>query len=143
MSQITVGEDIFGVLMVVGLISTFIVALTQFYSAHMELSGLQKGSRLVLSISDQLRNEVLSRSEEGHRPGIIETTAFEEDLPNFTKFLEREGLELSVEFVTLNGETLLHHGNLANFSRSMSFPAVLREGPRKRTGRMIVWVRGR
>lgn len=139
----TLGEDIFTILVAVGLISTFIVALVQFYRASLELSDLQKESRSVLSISDQLRNQFFSHDKGGPHPGVISLAAFNEGLPRFSKFLEREGLGLSVKLEALNGETLLHHGEPANFSRSLSFPVILQKRFQKGSCRMIIWLWGK
>lgn len=143
MSQMTLGEDIFTVLIAVGLISTFIVALAQFYCAKVELINIQNESRLALSTSDQLRNRVLSWDEGGPHPGVISSARFNEDLPKFSKILKREGLGLGVKLLALSGETLLLYGEPANFSRTLSFPVILQTKFRKRSCRMVVWLWGK
>ncbi|KXB02407.1 hypothetical protein AKJ45_02020 [candidate division MSBL1 archaeon SCGC-AAA261F19] len=140
MAQITVGEDIFSTLIAVGLISTFVLVLSQSYSFQKEREELQEDLSLTLVISDHLKNEMLCRSGSGVHPGVICRPAFQENLPRFCKLLARKGLGLRVEILTLNREPLLLYGvEPRDFARSISIPVVFQDETRRRPARMNVW----
>ncbi|MDH5443737.1 MAG: hypothetical protein ACETWO_05745 [Candidatus Hadarchaeaceae archaeon] len=144
MEQLSVGEDLFATLAVVGLFVLFITALAHSYQLFTERRKAYESFDLTLDIAEDIKNCVLADSS-----GLIDLTT--DKLENHSKLLAREGIELRVEVRTLGGEVLLAHGPEQNqlggyFSPpcSISLPvAVTRGQGSAQLCELVVWVGGR
>ena len=144
MEQLSVGEDLFATLAVVGLFVLFITALAHSYHLFTERRNAYESFDLALNIAEDIKNCVLAAS-----PGLIDLTT--DKLENYSKLLVREGIELRVEVRTLGGEALLACGPEQNqlggyFSPpcSISLPvAVTRGQGSAQLCELVVWVGGR
>ncbi|GAI52923.1 unnamed protein product, partial [marine sediment metagenome] len=103
MEQLSVGEDLFATLAVVGLLCLFIAALVHSYSIYAERKNAYESFDLALNIAEDIKNRVLAAS-----PGSIDLTM--KKLEDYSKLLAREGIELRAEVRTLGGEVLLAYG---------------------------------
>lgn len=144
MAQLSVGEDLFSTLVAVGLLSVFVFALIHTYQAHSAHGESQEDFELALDVAEQLKNDVLSGSGGGPRPGIITQAEFERELPRFSELLARRGVGLRVEVKSLEGEPLFSYGpEPANHSSSVSLPVALERSPGvRRLSQLVVWVWG-
>lgn len=141
MEQLSVGEDLFATLAVVGLLCLFIAALVHSYSIYAERKNAYESFDLALDIAEDIKNRVLASS-----PGSIDLTT--NKLEDYSKLLAREGVELRVEVRTLGGGVLLAHGPEQNqlggyFSPpcSISLPvAVTRGQGSAQLCELVVWV---
>ncbi len=144
MEQLSVGEDLFATLAVVGLLVLFIAALAQSYHLYEERRNAYESFDLALNIAEDIKNCVLAASS-----GSINLTT--DKLENYSKLLVQEGIELRVEVRTLRGEVLLVYGPEQNqlgryFSPpfSISLPvAVARGQGSAQLCELVVWVRVR
>lgn len=141
MEQLSVGEDLFATLAVVGLLCLFIAALVHSYSIYAERKNAYESFDLALNIAEDIKNRVLAAS-----PGSIDLTT--NKLEDYSKLLAREGVELRVEVRTLGGGVLLAYGPEQNqlggyFSPpcSISLPvAVTRGQGSAQLCELVVWV---
>lgn len=141
MNQLSVGEDLFATLTVVGLLCLFIAALVHSYHLYAERRNAYESFDHALDIAEDIKNRVLTAS-----PGSIDLTMGK--LEDFTKSLAREGIELRVEVRTLGSEVLLMYGPEQNpldgyFSPpcSVSLPvAVARGQGSAQLCELVVWV---
>ena len=141
MDQLSVGEDLFATLAVVGLLCLFIAALVHSYHLYAERRNAYESFDQALGIAEDIKNRVLTAS-----PGSINLTM--DKLENYSKLLAREGIELRVEVRTLGGEVLLAYGPEQNpleryFSPpcSVSLPvAVARDQGSAQLCELVVWV---
>ena len=141
MEQLSVGEDLFATLAVVGLLCLFIAALVHSYHLYAEKRNAYESFNQALNIADDIKNRVLTAS-----PGSIDLTV--NKLEDYSKLLAREGIELRVEVRTLGGEVLLAQGHEqihldGYFSPpcSVSLPvAVARSQGSSQLCELIVWV---
>lgn len=141
MDQLSVGEDLFATLAVVGLLCLFIAALVHSYHLYAERRNAYESFNQALGIAEDIKNRVLTAS-----PGSIDLTM--DKLENYSKLLAREGIELRVEVRTLGGEVLLAYGPEQNplegyFSPhcSVSLPvAVARDQGSAQLCELVVWV---
>lgn len=142
MHQLSVGEDLFATLAVVGLLCLFIAALVHSYHIYAERRNAYESLSQALDIAEDIKNRVLTAS-----PGSIDLTA--KKLEDYSKLLAREGIELRVEVRTLGGEVLLAQGPEQNPlegylspSYSVSLPvAVARGQGSAQLCELVVWVR--
>ncbi len=122
MSQFSIGEDILGVLMIVGLFSLFFIVWSDSYLSHQEQELSRKKSKILLSISDYLRNGSLSENAE---PALINKKILENEISSLLTNLEHEGIGLEVEIITQDGETVHSSGRrLESPVRSVSLPII-------------------
>lgn len=141
MNQLSVGEDLFATLTVVGLLCLFIAALVHSYHLYAERRNAYESFDQTLDIAEDIKNRVLTAS-----PGSIDLTMGK--LEDFAKSLAREGIELRVEVRTLGSEVLLMYGPEQNpldgyFSPpcSVSLPvAVARGQGSAQLCELVVWV---
>ena len=141
MEQLSVGEDLFAALAVVGLLVLFIAALAHSYHLYGERRNAYESFDLALDIAEDIKNRVLTAS-----PGSIDLTV--NKLEDYFKLLAREGIGLRVEVRTLGGEVLLARGPEQNplegyFSPhcSVSLPvAVARDQGSAQLCELVVWV---
>ena len=141
MNQLSVGEDLFATLTVVGLLCLFIAALVHSYHLYAERRNAYESFDQTLDIAEDIKNRVLTAS-----PGSIDLTMGK--LEDLSKSLAREGIELRVEVRTLGSEVLLMYGPEQNpldgyFSPpcSVSLPvAVARGQGSAQLCELVVWV---
>ena len=141
MNQLSVGEDLFATLTVVGLLCLFIAALVHSYHLYAERRNAYESFDQALDIAEDIKNRVLTAS-----PGSIDLTMGK--LEDYSKSLAREGIELRVEVRTLGGEVLLMYSPEQNpldgyFSPpcSVSLPvAVARGQGSAQLCELVVWV---
>ena len=140
MEQLSVGEDLFATLAVVGLFILFIATLAHSYYLFTERRNAYESFDLALDIAEEIKNHVLADS-----PGSIDLTM--NKLENCSKMLAREGIELRVEVRTLGGEVLLAYGPEQNQFEgylsppcSVSLPlAVVRGQGSAQLCELVVW----
>ena len=72
MSQISLGEDILGVLLAVILISTFVIVLGNSYSRHKENEKEVEKTNNILYLSDLISYGTIKDNEYSSNPGIIQ-----------------------------------------------------------------------
>jgi len=148
MEQLSVGEDLFATIIVVGLTALLIAALAHSYHTYAERKSMYEGFDLALDIADQLRNDVLAKHENGACPGLINPVTSERELQSYSQLLARQGIGLRVEVRTLDGKLALAHGPKPNmisqyFSPpcSVSLPVAVAQTPASRPfGWLIVTV---
>lgn len=141
MDQLSVGEDLFATLTIVGLLCLFIAALMHSYHLYAERKNAYESFDQALNIAEDIKNRVLTAS-----PGSIDLTT--NKLEDYSKLLAREGIELRVEVRTLGGEVLLAYGPEQNplegyFSPpcSVSLPvAVTRDQRSAQLCELVVWM---
>jgi len=114
MEQLSVGEDLFATVIVVGLTAILIIALAHSYHTYAEHKSTYESFDLALDIADQLRNDVLAKHENGACPGLINPVASERELQSYSQLLARQGIGLRVEVRTLDGKLALAHGPKPN-----------------------------
>ncbi len=141
MDQLSVGEDLFAALAVVGILCLFIAALVHSYHLHAERRNAYESFNQALNIAEDIKNHVLTAS-----PGSIDLTL--NKLEDFCKLLAREGIELRVEIINLEGEVILSYGPEQNpfegyFSPpcSVSLPVAVAQDQRSaQLCELVVWV---
>ena len=141
MDQLSVGEDLFATLAVVGLLCLFIAALVHSYHLYAERRNAYESFNQALGIAEDIKNRVLPAS-----PGSIDLRM--DKLEDYSKLLAREGIELRVEVRTLGGEVMLAYGPEQNplegyFSPpcSVSLPVAVARGQRSaQLCELVVWV---
>lgn len=139
MSQVTIGEDILGILIAVGLISVFCLVLGNSFSAYQEQRAAEERSQLLLTVSDFLRNGTFSRGGNETEPGLLNHTMLEERLPQFIERLGRESTEVRVKIVSLDHDLLFSWGKKKEeLARSISVPVVYELKDEKVPARLIV-----
>jgi hypothetical protein len=106
----SVGEDLFSVLVAVGLIVVFVSALAHSYHVYAERINAANDFDLALEIADRLRNQVLIK--ENSPLGVLELS--HERVENYSKILAMQGINLHVEVVGLGGEILFAYGQEPN-----------------------------
>jgi hypothetical protein len=126
----SVGEDLFLVLVAVGLVAVFVTALAHSYHSYAERRNASEDFDLALDIAEQLRGQVLVG--ENGQLGLLELS--HERLENYSQILAMQGINLRVEVGTFEGELLFAHGPESNpleqyFSPpvGVSFPVVVAE----------------
>jgi len=126
----SVGEDIFSVLVAVGLFAVFVTALAHSYHLYAERRNASEDFDLALDIAEQLRGQVLMG--ENGQLGLLELS--HERLENYSQILAMQGINLRVEVGTFEGEILFVYGQEPNplgqyFSPpvGVSFPVVVAE----------------
>ncbi|MFQ6129621.1 MAG: hypothetical protein ACE5OT_02280 [Candidatus Hadarchaeaceae archaeon] len=141
MDQLSVGEDLFATLAVVGLLCLFITVLVHSYHLYAERRNAYESFNQALDIAEDIKNHVLTAS-----PGLIDLKV--NKLKEYSKLLAREDIELRVEVRTLGGEVILSYGPEQNplevyFSPpcSVSLPvAVTRDQKSAQLCELVVWV---
>lgn len=103
MGQLSVGEDLFTTLTVVGLLVIFIAALAHSYHVYTERKSAYESFDLALNTAEEIKNRVLGAS-----PGSIEWASGK--LEDYSGLLARRGMGLRVEIRSLGGEVLHAHG---------------------------------
>lgn len=102
----SVGEDLFSVLVGVGLVAVFVAALAHSYHIYVERRNASEDFGLALHIAERLRNQVLVG--QGGQLGLLEPS--HERLENYSQILALQGINLRVEIRTPEGELLFAHG---------------------------------
>lgn len=115
MEQLSVGEDLFATLTVVGLLVIFITALAHSYHVYAERKSAYESFDLALNTAEEIKNRVLGAS-----PGSIEWTA--DKLEDYSGLLAQQGIGLRVEIKSLRGEVLHAHGPEQNSPRGYLSP---------------------
>jgi len=146
-AQLSVGEDLFSALAIIGLMTLFVVALAHSYHIYAKRKGVSESLNLALDILDQLRNEVLVRYDNNAFAGLINPEAFQE-LQDYCQISEKQGIGLRVEVRTLEGKLVLACGPEPNSIRryfsppcSVSLPVAIALSPSSRQlGELVVHV---
>ncbi len=116
----SVGEDLFSVLVVTGLVVVFVAALTHSYHVYVERRNASEDFDLALDIAERLRDQVLMG--QGDQLGLLELS--HERLENYSRILVLQGINLRVEVRTLEGELLFAHGSEPNALEGYFSPPV-------------------
>jgi hypothetical protein len=148
MGQLSVGEDLFAVVIIVGLVVLLIVALAHSYHTYAERKNMYESFDLALDIADQLRNDVLAKHENSTFPGLVNPRISEQELRSYRQLLAGQGIGLRIEVRTLGGELALAYGPEPDalsqyFSPpcSVSLPVAISQTPASRAlGELIVTV---
>ena len=116
----SVGEDLFSVLLIVGLVGVFISALAHSYHIYAERQSAYESFDLALDIAERLKDQVLV-TQDG-QPGLLELSR--NRLEDFSALLALQGVNLRVEVRSLEGELLFAYGPEPNpLERYFSPPA--------------------
>ena len=116
----SVGEDLFSVLLIVGLVGVFIAALAHSYHTYAERQSAYESFDLALDIAERLKDQVLVIQD--GRPGLLELSR--DRLGDFSALLALQGVNLRVEVRSLEGELLFALGPEPNpLKRYFSPPA--------------------
>ncbi|HDI12917.1 MAG TPA: hypothetical protein ENF64_02240 [Hadesarchaea archaeon] len=102
----SVGEDLFSVLTITGIVIIFVVVLCHSYHVYMERRNASQDFNLALDIAERLVNQVLAA--DGGQPGVIKPSS--DRLENYSKILALHGTNLRVEIRSFSGELLFAHG---------------------------------
>jgi hypothetical protein len=108
--QLSVGEDLFATLIVVGLIAIFVAALAHAYHVYAERRAFHEDFGLALGITNRLKNDVLARHGNNVYPGLINPEAFKTELPEYRRLLASQGIQMHVEVRSLDGKLILASG---------------------------------
>ncbi|MDI6643261.1 MAG: hypothetical protein QMD95_04330 [Candidatus Hodarchaeaceae archaeon] len=103
---LSVGEDLFSVLVVVGLAAVFIAALAHSYHVYAERRNAFEDFGLALDIAERVKNQLLTGQNDP--PALLELS--HERLENYSRLLALQGVNLRVEVRALDGELLFAHG---------------------------------
>jgi len=149
MEQLSVGEDLFVTISVVGLIVLFSVTLAHSYHNYAERKNTYESLSTALDIAGQLKNEVLAKTGDFATSGLIRA-APPTGLENYLNLLRSQGIELRVEVRKLDGELVWSYGDepdplIQYFSPpcSVSFPVAVNQSSSSRPlGELIVKVWG-
>jgi hypothetical protein len=149
MEQLSVGEDLFVTISVVGLIVLFSVTLAHSYHNYAERKNTYESLSTALDIAGQLKNEVLAKTGDFATSGLI-SAAPPTGLDNYLNLLRSQDIELRVEVRELNGELVWSYGDepdplIQYFSPpcSVSFPVAINQSSSSRPlGELIVKVWG-
>lgn len=148
MGQLSVGEDLFATVIIVGLIVLLIVALAHSYHTYAERKNMYEDFDLALDIANQLRNDVLTKHDNSTFPGLINLRISEQELRSYYQLLARQGIGLRIEVRTLDGGLALAYGpepgTLSQYFSppcSVSLPVAIAQTPASRPlGELIVTV---
>lgn len=102
----SIGEDLFSVLVVVGLVVVFATALAHSYHVYAERRNASEDFDLALDTAERLINQVLVK--ENSQLELLELSS--ERLENYSRILAMQGISLRVEVLALEGEILFAHG---------------------------------
>ena len=149
MEQLSVGEDLFVTISVVGLIVLFSVTLAHSYHNYAERKNTYESLSTALDIAGQLKNEVLAKTGGFATSGLI-SAAPPTGLENYLNLLRSQGIELRIEVRKLDGELVWSYGDepdplIQYFSPpcSVSFPVAINQSSSSRPlGELIVKVWG-
>jgi|GEM_PF-929821 len=147
MEQLSVGEDLFVTISIVGLIVLFSVALAHSYHNYAEQRNTYEGLSTALDIAGQLKNDILAKTGDFVTYGLI-TAAPPTRLENYFNLLKSQGIELRVEVRKLDGELVWSYGDEPDFLTqyfstpcSVSFPVAINQSSSSRPlGELIVKV---
>jgi hypothetical protein len=147
MEQLSVGEDLFTTISVVGLIVLFSVALAHSYHNYAERRNMYESLSTALDIAGQLKNDVLAKTSDFVTSGLI-NTAPPTGLENYFNLLRSQGIELHIEVKELDGELVWSYGDEPDFfiqyfspPCSVSFPVAINQSSSSRPlGELIVKV---
>jgi hypothetical protein len=145
MEQLSVGEDLFTTISVVGLIVLFSVMLVHSYHNYAERRNTYESLSTALDIAGQLKNDVLAKTGDFVTSGLI-SAAPPTGLENYFNLLRSQSIELCVEVRKLDGELLWSYGDESDsltqyFSPpcSVSFPVAVNQSSSSRPlGELIV-----
>ncbi|HID60787.1 MAG TPA: hypothetical protein EYP46_02875 [Hadesarchaea archaeon] len=104
--EFSVGEDLFSVLVVTGLVIVFVAALTHSYHVYAERRNASEDFDLALDIAKRLRDQILVGQND--QIGLLELS--HERLEDYSRILALQGINLRVEVRTLEGESLFVRG---------------------------------
>jgi len=149
MEQLSVGEDLFVTISVVGLIVLFSVTLAHSYHNYAERRSTYESLSTALDIAGQLKNDVLAKTSDFVTSGLI-SAAPPTVLENYFNLLRSRGIELRVEVRELNGELVWSYGDEPDFliqyfspPCSVGFPVAINQSSSSRPlGELIVKVWG-
>jgi len=149
MDQLSVGEDLFVTISVVGLIVLFSAALAHSYHNYAERRNTYEGLSTALDIAGQLKNDVLAKTNDFITSGLI-SAAPPTELENYFNLLKRQGIELRVEVRKFDGELVWSYGDEPDFITqyfsppcSVSFPVAVNQSSSLRPlGELIVKIWG-
>ncbi len=147
MGQLSVGEDLFAVLVVVSIAIVFSAGLAHSYHIHAERVSTYERFDLALDIAEQLKNNVLAGPENSVTPGLI-TSTVPTGLADYHRLLAAQGIEVRVEVRGLDDQPIWSYGHepgaLSRYFSppcSVSLPvAVARGQGSARLGELIVRV---
>jgi hypothetical protein len=147
MEQLSVGEDLFVTMSVVGLIVLFSVALAHSYHNYAERRNTYESLGMALDIAGQLKNDVLVKTSDSATCGLI-SAAPPTGLENYFNLLRSQGVELRIEVRELDGELVWSYGDEPDFliqyfspPCSVGFPVAINRSPSSRPlGELIVKV---
>ncbi len=122
MAQLSVGEDLFATISVVGLTVLFSVALAHSYHNYAERRNTYEDLSTALDIAGQLKNDILVEHGKFTSPGFIGFAAPAE-LGNYCKMLTAQGIGVFIEVRDLDGNLVWSYGSEPNaFSGYFSPP---------------------
>jgi hypothetical protein len=108
----SVGEDLFSVLIAVGLVAVFVTALAHSYHLYAERRNASEDFDLALDIAEQLRNQV--PVGENGQLGLLELS--HERLENYSQILAVQGINFRVEVGTFVFAENLESANACELS---------------------------
>ena len=137
MSQVTLGEDIFGVMVAVGLISVFVVVWGSSFATYRKYNKGFQESQFLLSVSNFVING--SHPDVRSEPALIRDRDFRKQLADFFGDMRSCGEPIRVSVTSLQDATLFRSGEtLDGSTRSVSFPVVYVKGNERFPVRLIV-----
>ena len=139
---LTVGEDLFAVLVVTCLAALSLSSLFFFHRVQAERELAGEDFDLALAIANKLKNDVLARFDNHLEPGLINPASFSDALPAYAELLARQAIELRVEVRRLNGELVLAYGEQRSSPpTSVSLPIAIAISPSSRPlGELVVYM---
>lgn len=140
----SVGEDLFSVMVVVGLVIGFTCTLAHCYHLYMERKNLREDFGLALEVAGRVRTSLAGAEIQ---EGLIYPEKLSEKLEEYSKILEAEGTYLRVELRGPDGGLLAEYGEepgrLAGYFSppcSISLPVVVARSSGREVGRLVVFV---
>lgn len=139
MSQVTVGENILGIVLTVAIISAFTVVLGKSYSNYQNHKRNSEKSEKLLQLTDSIRYNTINGKENNSDPYIIKETVLEK-YGESNEISIFHGSKFSIKLFSLENNALLKSigENIKKSSLSLSFPVVYETRNIRKPARFIV-----
>jgi len=130
------------VLIAAGLISMFVLILGSSFSAYREGVKEEREERLILIISNFLRNGLPSNEFNGTEAGILTRSRLKGSLPKLSERLRIQDVSIFVEIDSWEGDSVFRWGkNIQNSDFSISTPIVYESEADRIPAKVIVHLR--
>lgn len=117
------------------------IVLKDCFSAHKEINESEQRTELLLTIFNFLKNGVTSSKSNESDIGVLNQKTLEDNLDSLIERLEKQGINISIEIVSLEQRILFQSKNLNKKSaQSLSFPIILEQKNERIPAKIIIWL---